>query len=196
MRRIPKRLQGRVPKVYPRATCPSNHEVWQYKSIAKKIIPSLLFFLQTYYVVFCSRFLLEELFSGGVRMQNQFVYKEPVDHINNLFCLHLFIFLPLKTKKRLLKTYLFSFKVFKSKSICILLDVYIKNLLKFHKSILSNDPFMKDQLIEMRALVREIHIELYYELEHCDKKIFIVGNDIIDYVELRNFQKDLRIIHC
>lgn len=128
-------------------------------------------------------------------MKKKFEYLEPIEHINNFFCLHFFIFQCKASKISLLKKYFSLFQCFNSSQLLCLLESYIENIIIFHESILHNDECLSDQLIELRTLVREIHIELYYELDYCDKNKFIIGNDIMDSAALRAFQNDLRIIH-
>jgi hypothetical protein len=120
------------------------------------------------------------------------ISKEAHDHINHLFCYHLFIFMPLQTRTDLLLTYLQQQEKWRSESTDRLFSLYVTMLMNFHEAILKNDKKLFFHWEKLHHLVQQIHVEFkgILKLHHHDE--ILPSENIISFEAVQSFCKDIQ----
>jgi hypothetical protein len=117
---------------------------------------------------------------------------ECLAHINNLFCIHLFIELSPALKRSLLMGYFISQVKIRSKKLDNLLDLYSDELPKLHAAIIKEDSNITEFWKSMVEIVHRIHAEMKSILLSLQHDEILHDQKIISIQEIFQIQKELK----
>lgn len=122
------------------------------------------------------------------------ISKEALEHINQLFCYHLFIFMPLETKANILLSYLQQQEKWKSENTERLFSLYITELMIFQEAVLKNDTMLFIHWEKMYHLIQQIHVELknILKVHHHDE--ILPSETIISFESVLKFSRDIQVM--
>ena len=119
---------------------------------------------------------------------------ECLHHLNQLFCYHLFVDLPCKTKSALLQQYFEDHFKSRTKKLDTQLSLYIQNLMSLHISINCQDPTVADHWKSMCTILQSIHAEMKSILLSKQHDDIIQEEKIITLEQVYRLQAELKAI--
>jgi hypothetical protein len=122
------------------------------------------------------------------------ISKEALEHINQLFCYHLFIFMPIETKANILLSYLQQQEKWKSENAERLFSLYVTELMIFQEAVLKNDTMLFIHWEKMYHLTQQIHVEMknILKVHHHDE--ILPSETIISFEAVLKFSRDIQVM--